>query len=312
MTSKHVVLPGGSGFLGANLTKLLVARGDRVTVLTRGNTRSIPGVEFVHWDGRTPGSWSSVVDGADAIVHLSGKRVDCLPTQSNIAELISSRVEPVSAVGEAWRAAAAPPPVWVQLSSLAIYGEGGEATIDESTRPSGEGPAQMVRVCHEWEAAYRASSESVPRSVLLRPGIGIGGSGDPATDRLMFLARAGLGGKVGSGTQWVSWIALVDFMRVLLRAIDLDDMTGLYHVTSPHPVRNSEMMSVYRTAAGRKFGLSSPAWLTRVGAFLLFSDPALALTGRRCEPTRLLREGFRFEIPWLEDAVAATAVSPAN
>lgn len=157
-------MPGGSGYLGRNLRDRLVARGDSVIVLTRGAPDSGPGWESVRWDPAALGQWVSVLDGADAIVHLSGKRVDCRPTKRNLAELISSRVGPVRTVGRAWSQIAMPPPVWVQLSSLARYGDAGETIIDEDTVPFADGPPQMVQVCTEWEAAFASVSQQVPRS----------------------------------------------------------------------------------------------------------------------------------------------------
>ena len=236
-------------------------------------------------------------------MHLSGKRVDCPPTKKNIAELVSSRVDAVRAVGEAVATLAWPPPVWVQLSTLAIHGHGGDQIIDDDRPPSGVGPRQMVHVAMEWENAWREASETTSRRVLLRAGIAIGGAGDPASGRLLALARWGLGGRVGSGEQWVSWIALEDFMSVLVGAVVDDTMTGTYNVASPNPVQNTEMMAAYREAAGRSWGLPSPTLVTRIGARLLRSDPALALTGRRVVPSRLLAEGFAFETPDFREAV---------
>lgn len=302
MTGKHVVLPGGTGYLGENLRRLLTQRGDRVTVLTRGPSSVGDGWEAVHWDGRTVGSWSEVLEGADAIIHLSGKRVDCRPTRRNIDELIRSRVEPVRAVGEAWQSGTDRPPVWVQLSSFAGFGDRGEVIVDDGTPPPTVGPRQMVEVCRRWEAAFASASKGVPRAVLLRPSIVIG-SGDPATRRLSTLARLGLGGSIASGKQWVSWIALEDCMSILLRATDSPRMNGSYLVTSPNPIRNEEMMSDYRQAVGRRIGIPSPAFITKLGAWLLGSDPALALTGRRGVPTRLLNEGYEFQISSFSDAL---------
>lgn len=309
-SDKHIVLPGGSGFLGRSLTDRLTTRGDRVTVLTRG--RSAPGqrCELVHWDGRSPGAWARAIEGADAIVHLSGKRVDCRPTRRNLDELIASRVDTVRAVGNALETCDAPPPVWVQLSSLAIFGDGGDAVIDEATPPSGRGPAQMVQVCLAWEAAFAQATRGVARTVLLRAGIGIGGSGDPATDRLAWLVRRGLGGRAGGGRQWVSWVALDDFVEAMMRAIDDGSMAGLYHVTSPNPITNAEMMATYRELLGWRVGLPAPAPVAHLGAILLRSDPALALTGRRCVPARLLEEGFAFSVPTLHEAVAKALAAP--
>lgn len=298
----RVVIPGGTGYLGRALTERLTARGDEVVLLTRGRPQRGEGWRSVTWDAATRGDWVGELEGADAVVHLSGRRVDLRPTRRNVDSLVESRVEPVRVVGEAVRACADPPKAWVQSGSLAIFGEGGDEVIDESTTPSGLGPREMVTVCLAWEAAFRQATAggAVERAVLLRIGIGLGGQGDPATARLAQLVRLGLGGKVASGRQWVSWVGLDDVLAVMVRAIDEPAMDGTYHVTSPHPVTNAEMMATYRRLLGRRVGLPSPALVTRVGAPLLGSSASLALTGRRCVPARLLAEGFTFSQPDFE------------
>lgn len=216
----RVVIPGGSGYLGQALTGRLVARGDDVVVLTRGKGRVAEDRREVSWDAQSIGDWVEELDGADAIVHLTGRRVDTRATKRNIDELISSRVEPVRVVGDAVRLCSTPPPVWVQSSSLAIFGEGGDQVIDESTTPTGIGSREMVTVCLAWEGAFHQASADVGRRVLLRIGIGLGGEGDPATAKLAKLVRLGLGGRVGSGRQWVSWVGLDDLLTAIVRAID--------------------------------------------------------------------------------------------
>jgi len=180
----RIVIPGGSGYLGQALTKRLTARGDEVVILTRRSAARGERWRSVSWDAATLDDWAAELDGADAIVHLTGRRVDTRATRKNIDELISSRVQPVHVVGEAVAQCTSPPPVWVQSSSLAIYGEGGDRIIDESTTPSGIGPREMVTVCLAWEAAFHKGSSTVDRSVLLRIGIGLGDQDDPATARL--------------------------------------------------------------------------------------------------------------------------------
>jgi len=187
-----------------------------------------------------------------------------------------------------------------------------DTLIDENTAPPETGLRQQVEVCRRWEAAYREASSGMQRSVLVRPSIGIGGSADPATRQLTRLARFGLGGKVGSGKQWVSWIGAEDFFDLLHRAVVDPTMVGLYHFTSPEAVPNSELMAAYRAAVGRRFGLPSAKALTTVGAWLLGSDPALALTGRRCVPTRLLDEGYQFRITDIDEAVRAAVGGPVE
>jgi uncharacterized protein (TIGR01777 family) len=298
------VIPGGTGYLGRALTERLVGRGDEVVVLTRGPARRGDGWRAVTWDASTVGGWARELDGADAVVHLTGRRVDTRSSRRAVDELISSRVEPVRAMGEALATCEAPPPVWVQSSSLAIFGDTGDTIVDESTTPSGLGPREMVTVCLAWEGAFRLATEGAgprpDRTVLLRMGIGLGGAGDPATARLAQLVRLGLGGRVASGRQWVSWVGLEDVLAVMVRAIDEPTMSGTYHLTSPHPVTNDEMMATYRHLLGRRFGLPSPALVARLGAPLLGTSATLALTGRRCVPTRLLAEGHRFAQPDFE------------
>lgn len=166
----RVVIPGGSGYLGQALSKQLAARGDDVVVLTRGRSQRNETSRSVSWDARSIGDWIEELDGADAIVHLNGRRVDTRATKGNVDELISSRVEPVRVVGEAIQRCSKPPPVWVQSSSLAIFGEGGDTIIDEATTPSGIGPREMVTVCLAWEGAFRQASLAIDRTVLLRSG----------------------------------------------------------------------------------------------------------------------------------------------
>ncbi len=249
------------------------------------------------------GDWASTLEGSDVVVHLAGKRVDCRPTKTNIDELISSREGTVHLVGKAVASLDDPPSSWVQLSSLAIFGDSGDELIDENTTPPTIGIRQQVEVCQRWEAAFREVTVDMDRTVLLRPAIGIGGAGDPATERLTMLARLGLAGPVGSGSQWVSWIGAEDFFEQLARSVTDTSMEGLYHLTSPNPATNAEMMAAYRAAVGRTFGLPTPEPIVKLGAWMLGSDPGLALTGRRAVPTRLLDEGYEFEVATIEEAV---------
>ncbi len=298
----RIVIPGGSGFLGRALAARLVERGDEVIILSRGECQQVEGARTVVWDAELIGPWASELDGADAVVHLTGRRVDVRGTKRNIDELISSRVQPVRVVGEAIERCTTPPRVWVQSSSLAVYGDGGDAVLDEHSTPTGIGPREMVTVCLAWEGAFHQASTAVERTVLLRMGIGLGGRNDPATAKLAQLVRFGLGGRVGSGRQWVSWVGLDDLLTAMILAIDDDTMTGTYHVTSPNPVTNAEMMSTYRRLLSQRIGLPSPAWLARIGAPLLGSSASLALTGRRVVPTRLTERCFNFEQPDFEAA----------
>lgn len=157
--------------------------------------------------------------------------MDCRPTRKNIDELIESRAGTVRVVGDAVRNLERPPKAWVQLSSLAIFGDRGDEIIDEQTPVPTSGPRQQVEVCLRWEQAFREATAGLQRTVLVRPAIGIGRAADPATAQLARLARFGLGGSVAGGRQWVSWIGLDDLLGQLVRAVTDPTMSGLYHLT---------------------------------------------------------------------------------
>ena len=293
-----VVVAGGSGALGRRLCADLTTAGHEVVVLTR---RPRPGPHRqVGWDGRTVGPWRDELAGS-AVVNLAGELVDRRPTAANVELLATSRVYPTRALVEASRTLDSPVPVWVQASTLAIYGDAGDTLLDESAPPA-EGPPQMAGVARSWEAAVEGANTE--RLVVLRTGIVLDND-TPALDRLWSLARWGLGGRVGPGTQWISWVHIDDWLAIVRTALAPDsELAGVLHATGPEPARNADMMAALRRSLGRPAAPPTPALLVRLGAVLLRTDPALALTGRRAVPTRLLTSGFRFTHPDLDEALA--------
>lgn len=194
MTAPRAVLAGGNGFLGQSLARVLVAEGWSVDVLTRRPAPAAAGRQ-VQWDGATLGEWAGTLDGASAVVNFTGKSVNCRYTPANRREIVRSRVESVRAIGEAIARCSAPPPVWIQAGSLAIYGNPGEAIVTEESPP---GPGFSPSVCRQWEAAFDAVVAPTTRKVLLRMGFALGVGGG-ALETLARLARLGLGGRAGSG-----------------------------------------------------------------------------------------------------------------
>jgi uncharacterized protein (TIGR01777 family) len=277
----------------------LLDRFDDVVVLTRGPSRVDGRVRSVNWDARTIGTWAREVDGAGAIVNLVGRTVDCRKTPANKKVILESRVDSVRALAEAAGRATNPPRVWVQSATAHIFGDTGDETLDESS-PIGTGFAPTVGTA--WEKALDESDLPATRRVTLRISFVLGREGG-ALRTLARLARFGLGGSTGTGRQWMSWIHAADLDRIILRAIDEPSMRGVYVVTAPSPVRNAEFMRLLRKAVHRPWSPPVPGAMVRVGAWLLRTDPELALLGRRCVPTRLLREGFQFEFPEPEGAL---------
>jgi uncharacterized protein (TIGR01777 family) len=285
----NVVIAGGTGSVGRRLADGLAGRGDTVTILTRSPR---PDVEHrqVRWDGRTVGPWARELEGA-TVVNLAGELVDRRPTAKNIELLRSSRVDATNALVEAASLLTTRPPLWLQMSTLAIYGDAGQGVVDEQ-HPVADGPPQMSGVARPWERAVERAPTD--RLVVMRTGIVLD-NGSPAFDRLVRLTNLGLGGRIGTGEQWVSWIHVDDFLRATRSICDHEDITGVVHVTAPNPIQNREMMAALRNALHRRWSPPTPKPLVHVGALFMQTDPALALTGRRCVPARLLDAGFEFE-----------------
>ena len=185
------------------------------------------------------------------------------------------------------------------MSTLAIYGDAGEEVVEEG-HPPADGPPQMAGVAKAWEAA--AADAVANRIVMLRTAVVLD-PGTPAFDRLRTLTKLGLGGRIASGRQWVSWIHIDDYLNAVRFIARHDELCGVVHVTAPKPIRNSDMMRSLRRAFHRPWSPPTPGPAVHVGAALMRSDPALALTGRRCVPVRLQRSGFGFRHPDFDAAI---------
>ena len=296
----RVVLAGGSGFLGQALAKALLRKGYEIVILSRGAHREGGGIRQLHWDGKTLGDWFQSIDGAKAIVNLTGRSVNCRHTPKHRREIMESRVNSVRVLGEAVSRCHQPPEVWVQASSLAIYGDPADRWCDEDA-PHADGFSEDV--CKRWEGEFEQIAAAGMRKVVMRIGIVLD-SDNGALPVLGRLTRFFLGGQVGDGRQYVSWIHVADLTRTFLAAIERPEISGVFNVTGPNPVTNAEFMRELRRALHRPWSPPVPAWATRIGAFFMRTEPSLALTGRRCRPKRFLENGFHFEFPELRGALA--------
>jgi uncharacterized protein (TIGR01777 family) len=307
MNTPRIVLAGGTGFLGRALAEAFSERGYEVVVLTRYPERPVPGARTVKWDGRSAGPWTSELEEARAVINLAGKNVDCRYTPKALTEINASRVESVRTLGDAIHRCLVPPEVWVQASSLAIHGNAGDRECDELAPP---GDGIPVKTCLKWEAAFAHSPTPRTRRVVLRISFVLG-RGQGALRRMERLTRCFLGGRMGSGRQFISWIHIRDMVRIFLRAVENPNMTGLYAATGPEPVNNRDFMRALRKALHRPWSPPLPAWLVPFGCCLLRTEPVLALTGRRGVPRRLLDEGFEFAFPVLQGALADLYSKPS-
>jgi uncharacterized protein (TIGR01777 family) len=299
MNRKKIIIAGGNGFLGVSLARFLAEREYDVVILCRRPLASDIPARGVLWDGKTVGAWVAELEGAAAIVNLTGKNVNCRYTPANLREINESREHSVRVVGAAIRACTTPPSAWVQAGSLAIYGDAGDRVCVE-TSPPGDGIP--VDTCLRWESAFAAEETPRTRKVMFRISFVLGMNGG-ALRMLAGLTRAFLGGAIGSGRQYISWIHENDMNRVWLRAIEDPALSGIFNATSPHAVTNAEFMRELRRVLRRPWSPPLPSFLVPIGCWLLGTEPVLALTGRRGVPARLREAGFEFLHPDLGPAL---------
>jgi uncharacterized protein (TIGR01777 family) len=304
-----IVIPGGSGQVGTILARAFHAAGHEVVVLSRRPTAETSW-KVVEWDGTTVGPWVEHVNGSDAVINLAGRSVNCRNGPKNRKEILDSRVNSTRAVGEAVRCVVNPPPVWLQASTATIYAHRYDVTNDEATGLlGGDEPDALntwrfsIDVAKAWEAAANECATPRTRKVLLRSAMTMSPDRGGVFDAFQWLVRRGLGGRIGDGKQFVSWVHDRDFVRAVEWLIIHPELNGPVNVAAPHPVPNAEFMQALRAAWGIRIGLPSPTWLLELGTRAIRTESELVLKSRRVVPGKLLASGFRFEFPtWPEAA----------
>ena len=296
----RIVLAGGSGFIGQSLSPPLVSKNYEIVVLTRGKSNHHGRIREAHWDGKKLGEWTQFVNGALGLVNLTGRSINTRHTPEHRREIIDSRVDSVRILGEAIGRCVQPPKVFVQLAGVGIYGDKGERICDETTAP---GDDFVSEVCKKWETAFDSVDSPNTRKVLLRLGVVLGRNGG-FLHVLSRLTRWFLGGQVGEGRQYVSWIHIADLSRMILQAIDQEQLTGVFNATAPNPVTNAELMRQLRRALHRPWSPPVPEFAARIGSWLMGTEASLALVSQRCVPKRFLEKNFEFEFPNLREALA--------
>lgn len=306
-----VVIPGGSGEVGTVLRRWFVERGDEVVILSRSGPageRADADYRVVQWDGEHLGAWADELDGADVCVNLAGRSVDCRYTDENMRQMMDSRVNSTRVVGEAIADADDPPEVWLQMSTATIYAHRFDAANDEATGVIGGDEPDVpdywgfsVEIAKRWEQTQREASTPETRKVAMRTAMVMSPSESSVFGMLLRMTRLGLGGAIGGGEQYVSWIHERDFCRAVQFLID-HPVEGPVNLAAPQPLPQREHMRVLRDAAGVSIGLPATRWMASIGAFFLRTDTELILKSRRVVPGRLLEEGFSFDFRAWEDA----------
>jgi uncharacterized protein (TIGR01777 family) len=298
-----IVIAGGSGFLGRALSEHLVGRGHEVVILTRtGNVPGSTGAKIVPWipDGSAgPSAWAKEIDGAGAVVNLSGAGMaDKRWSRRRKEELRQSRVQPTRSLVAAIRGAAVKPATFVQGSAVGFYGPSGDDVIDESFPPGQDFLGQMAVA---WEAEAHPAAALGCRLAIARNGVVLARGGG-MLQRIVPPFQFFVGGPIASGRQYLSWIHRTDWLALVTWILDTPSVSGPVNVTSPKPVTNEDFSRALGRALGR------PSWL-RVPGFALraiFGEMAstMLIPGQRVVPKRAQEAGFTFTHPEIESALA--------
>ncbi len=296
-----ITIVGATGFVGKALARALVARGDAVTALVRDVDRAraiLPKGPTLEALPRDREAWSTALAGADAVVNLAGEPVVGRWTTEKKAALRSSRVDLTEALvaGIAALTPSSRPRAIVQASAIGYYG-GDNRVVDESSAP---GSDLLARLCIDWEAAAAPATTLGVRLCLIRIGVVIG-KGGGALDAMLTPFRLGVGGRVGSGEQWVSWIALDDLISMLVFAIDHDAASGPWNAVAPTPITNATLTRALGAALHRPTIAVVPAFALRA---VFGEGAAVMLGGQKVASTRAAALGFSARVTSIEDAIA--------
>lgn len=295
--SNKIIIAGGTGFLGSAIIKAFPDY--EIVVLTRTIRKNEQDIRYVLWDAKNIGNWTKELEGSKAIINLVGRSVNCRYTDANKQEIIDSRVDATLIIGKAIGELNKPPEVWINAGSAAIFGNSGdEVKVEDSPTGSGFSP----EVCKAWEKAFDRYDTPKTRKVFLRIGMVLQQNGG-ILKPFLNMAKFGLGGKIGTGNQYMTWIHEQDFTDLIRYTILDADFKGIVHAASPFPVTNKEFMKTIRQSVNIPFGLPNPAIFIKIGAVFIGTEAELVLSGRRVVSSVLEKNGFKFKYPYLHDAV---------
>lgn len=298
----HVAVSGASGLVGSAVAARLAAAGHRVSRIVRGGPK---GEGRIRWDPRAGEIDADALCGVDAVVHLAGENIASGRwSAARKRRIRASRVEGTRGIATALAGLASPPRALVNASAIGYYGDRGEELLDEASPP---GTGYLAEVCREWEAAVEPAERAGLRVVRLRIGVVLSGDGG-ALQRMALPFRLGVGGPVGDGRQYVSWISLADLVCAIEAALLQDSLCGPVNAVAPQPVRQAELASALGRVLHRPSWLPFPAWAVRL--FLGQMGQELLLSGARILPRRLLEIDFPFAHAEVESALRHALARP--
>jgi len=293
---KTIIIAGGSGFLGNTLERYFIEKDYTVKILTRNPKRE----NDILWDAKNLGAWKKSLEGAQALINLTGKSVDCRYTEQNKKLIHDSRIDSTHVLGLAINLCENAPKVWMNSSTATIYKGSYNKEMTEVKGIIGDDFS--MNIAKSWEAAFNSTTTPNTRKIILRTSIVFGKAGG-ALIPLKNLTKFGLGGKQGSGNQKVSWIHEVDFNNAVAFLIDHKNLDGVFNLCVPKPTNNITLMKTLRKVLRVPFGISHPIPLLKLGAKIIGTETELVLKSRNVIPERLLENNFEFIFTSIESAL---------
>lgn len=300
MENLKIVIAGGTGALGKAIVDYFDNENNEIIILSRQDKNNEGRVRYIKWDATYLSDWQDCLVGADVVINLVGKSVNCRYTEKNKKEIIRSRVAATKVIGEAIENCTNPPKLWVNAGSAAIFGNSGD---DIKYENSIVGDGFSPEVCKLWEKAFFSQNHQKTRKVFLRIGLVLQ-KNKGVLKPFIRMAKFGLGGKLGSGEQYMSWIHELDFVNLIDWIRKNESLSGIVHASSPYPVKNHLFMETIRKNTGALFGFSNPALLMKFGAIFIGTEAELVLSGRRVVSKKLKEKNYNFKYPRFDDAIA--------
>ena len=287
---KKVVIAGGTGFIGTYMARRFEESGYEVLIVSRSP-------EHISWN---PIELIQALEGAELLVNLAGRSINCRYTEENRKAILESRINTTLWLGNALLACVNPPKLWINASATGIYKSTTDRALTEDEAEYGNDFLAEV-VCN-WEKTFFAFKLADTRQVALRTSVVLGRNGG-ALLPLVLLTRLGLGGMQGDGTQIFSWIHVEDYFQIVLYVLENQSLHDVINCTSPNPVSNQKFMQVVRNMLGFPFGIPAPKLIIRISSKLIGIEPELILNSVNVLPKRLLEAGYEFRYPKVEKAL---------
>jgi len=299
-----IIIFGANGFIGRVMSDYFTEKEHQVVAIARRRAGCSLSAKFVSWDGLKIGDWKDELEGADVVINLAGRTVNCRYNQRNRDEIMKSRTLTTSLIGKAIQDLTSPPEVWLNSSTATIYEhrEQAEGSYPHTEEEGVIGDDFSMGVAKAWERAFYDDKAKI-RKVALRTAIVLGAEKETVFDKLSGIVRIGLGGKMGSGRQMISWIHEEDVCRAIEFLIENRNAKGNYNLSAPNAEKNVNFMRILRQTWKVACGLPAARWMLAIGTFIMRTEGELVLKSRWVYPQRLLDEGFTFTYPKLPEAL---------